>query len=221
MSIAFVQNVTTWLGHTSATSGSFTPSAGDCILIAGCDDSNYPETLTISGSSGSYLVLTPPGTFDDDFGDTWQLAYQNGAAAVSQTVTVATSGSGDTLINFGGDYSGVASVSATENAQAQPGTGAGAIVGVSVNVPTGALLVALCVDVTGGASPTAVPTAVGASATRISGDIDNCGYLWAEWAGAGANIQPAFTSTAGATDYFTVVQWLLLPIQNLLGQVLT
>ena len=220
MAITYVQTVTPWSGNTTAVSGSFTPGEGDCILVAGADEFNYPQVLTITGTSGSYSVLTPPGTFDSDYGATWQLAYQNSATAVLQTITVVTNGVGDLTIGLAIDYSGVGSVLGYENSSAQPGTGAGAVVGVSVLVPTGSVLVAIALDEDNN-SPALTNTA---GTSRSSGTVaaNAFAYNIVEYTGAGANIQPAFTSTGGATNYYMVVQFLLSPPSDvLLGQALT
>ena len=225
MAIAYVQTLTPWEGITTGVSAPFTPADGDCVIVTGADMVNYPQTLLISGTLGAsitipYAVLTPPGTFASDYGDTWQMAYQLEADAIAQTISVLTNGTGDYTLGFALEYSGVASVAGTENPSAQPGTGTGAVVGASVLVPTGSVLLAIAVD----EDPSSPALTATAGTTRLSGQtaVHLFGYCITEYAGAGANIQPAFTSSNGATGYYEVTQFLLTPPSAiLLGQALT
>lgn len=161
--------------------------------------------MAYSGT-GTYSILTPPGQQFSNF-IALATALNSSATAGAQTVTVSSNSSGDFSVGMALEYSGVSSVSSSETLPNTPGTGAGAIQGTAVTVPTGSILVAICLD----NHSTTVPTAT-AGTSRGSGVVaTSFGYAIAEYAGAGSSITPSFTSAAGGTSQFSVVQWVLTP----------
>jgi hypothetical protein len=206
MSVDWIRTVTPWENATPSTSGAFTPTAGDTLITYGMDGSSATASLVFSGSeAGSWSELNPPGNYGDTSGDTHGLGVNLSCAAGSQTVTVTSAGS-TFLLGFAWEYSGVGSVSSVSGVQRNaPGTGAGAITGTSVTVPTGAVLLATCIDITG------TPTISSPSGTnRGSGSNDGIMYCATEYAGAGSPITPTFTTTGGSDNY-VVLQVLLSP----------
>ena len=215
MSIAFVQAIPGWgapANTSPATSGSFTANASDAILVVAADVDNSNQTLTVTGT-GSYTVVNPPGTFNDVDFCTWQTAVNAAASSGAQTISIASGDAQNYGFGVAMEYSGVVGVSAAENSQASPGTGAGAVVGVSVLVPVGSVLVAMTTNVR---SASRHPT-VATGTLRGSGNVGYVGgtqvaYCIAEYAGTGVNIQPSFTTDpAGGADPHTTVQFLLSP----------
>jgi hypothetical protein len=203
VSVVFNQTIAIWSGAAPVASASFTPNAGDCIVVVGLDGNGNSKLITVSGT-GTYTVETGPN--NDNNGDTEVGAANTNASGTSQTVTIGST-TGDTCAGFGQDYGGVGSVSANFNLTNAPGTGSGAILGTSVTVPVNGVLIALCID----ASNTTVPTSPSGT-NRGSGTIPGGqAYCWTEYAGAGAAIQPSFTSSAGGTDNFVIYQFLLKP----------
>ena len=204
MAIVYVQTITAWgAAPEPLASGSFTANVSDCILVYGADYTvTSGVTIGFSGT-GSYLVLTPPGQFSDVESEPSALGWNSSATAGSQTITVSSTGSGDLVVGRAVEYSGVSTVSAAETSQSKPGTGAGAILGTSVTVPVGSVLVAIAVDLDGGGTVTAT------SGTTRSSDSASC---VTDYAGTGAAIQPAFTGSNGANDHYIVVQWLMTPL---------
>jgi hypothetical protein len=88
---------------------------------------------------------------------------------------------------------------------AAPGTSAGAIVGTSVTVATGDLLVAIALDSTNAGTSGTLPTVNTTGSTSINTYAQqNIVY----WSGAGSAIQPTFTTTVG-TDTYMVIQWIM------------
>lgn len=207
MTITYVQTITPWTASTNpAASGSFTPAAGDAILVAGVDYTNGSETMSFTGT-GTYSLLTPPGSFTDNNGNSLGIGANSSASSGAQTTSVASSGFGnDEMFGFAIEYAGVSSIGGNENLVEAPGTGTGAITGVATLVPTGSILVALCIAV-GGVST--APTTTGTS--RGSGSVGSTvGYCFAEWAGSGGSITPAFTApSGGGSGHYDVMQWLL------------
>jgi hypothetical protein len=207
MSIAFRQFITPWANTTPAVSGSFTPNAaGDVLLVYGLDYTNTGVTLTFTGTGGTYSTLQTIN--DNNVGATDAVGVCLSASGASQTATVASSTSGDFMYGALLDYSGVGSVSGALAVVSGPGTGTGAILGTSVSVPIGSVLVAITADMNGGTAITSPSGTNRASGTWPSGDPFE--YCVTEYAGAGSAIQPSFTSASGDHD-FIVAQWLLSP----------
>ena len=201
MASNYIQTIAIWSGTTTGTSGSFSATAGDAILVYGSDFTAGSKTISFSGT-GTYTVINPPGQFNDIELDSTALAANLSATAGSQTIAVTTSGTGDLAVGFAVEYSDVSAVTAAENSQSKPGAGAGAVLGVSVSVPTGSTLVAFAFDLDAGG------TVVATGGTTRSSTTTSC---VTDYAGAGAAIQPAFTGSAGASDHYIVVQFLLTP----------
>lgn len=204
MSVAFVQTVTPWTsGGSSSPSGSFTAGTGNA-LIAGCINSGN-VTNSVAGSLSTFSILTPPGQHLDAGNDLDVCAVALPAIAGSQTCTFSSS----TAIRFGWlwEYSGASAVTALATDRSTPGTGSGAITGTGVTVPTGGILLALCVDVINAGAITS-PTGT----TRGSGALSGVNYCATEYSGTGATITPSFTSSAGSADSFVILQWLVSPV---------
>lgn len=211
MAISFAAVLATpWstLSGTTATSPSFTPATADTILVW---NGNFnASTLSTSGTSGSYSIITPPGQWPDAEGDGYALASQLSATAVSQTITV-TSGTATDQIGHWIRYSGVGSITTVPtggNNTATPGSGLGAILGLPVTVPVGSVLVAWC-----SAEDAVEVLAVAGSGTQRNSANDANSVITlcvADWAGAGASITPSFTAATGLHNY-TVLQVILTP----------
>lgn len=201
MSIAWVQTIVPFSGTTPGASGSFTPTSGDVILVYGADFTVAGESISFSGT-GTYSVLIYPGQFADVEADPSAIGFNLSASGGSQTFTVTSSGTGDTVVGFGVEYSGVATVSGNQNSQTKPGTGAGAVLGVSTIVPTNSVLVSYAQDLDAGGTVVAT-----AGSTRSSGT----NWCLTDYAGNGASILPAFTGSNGVNDHYLVLQWLINP----------
>jgi hypothetical protein len=206
MSIAFQQFITPWSGTTPAASGSFTPyAAADVLLPFGFDFINTGVTITFSGT-GTYSTLQ---TINDSLaGATFAIGVNLDSSASSQTTTVTSSTSGDSMYGALLDYSGVGAVSGAIVDRQSPGSGSGAILGTSVSVPIGSVLIAICVDMNLGTAITSPSGTNRASGSWPAGNSFE--YTVTEYAGAGSAIQPSFTSASGDHD-FIVGQWLLTP----------
>ncbi|MGH9302423.1 MAG: hypothetical protein ACRD0E_11135, partial [Acidimicrobiales bacterium] len=181
----------------------FTPaSSSDALLAMLFDGGGNNISLSLSSTSGTYLIFNPPGPYNDDQTDSWAFLYQYNASAVSQTVTA----SGATgAFCFGLDYTGVASatIAVTETTNAG---GSGAIQGAPVTVPTGSTLVAVCLRLNSGSDTISSPSGVNKFAGTTSWGTPAC---VTEYAGAGSSITPSFTSS-GLVHYL-VVQFVLTP----------
>jgi hypothetical protein len=204
VTIAFRQLITPWSGASPAVSDAFTPvAAGDALIFV----SSY-YAAAFSGT-GTYYQVGTPFPFTDLAYDDWSTGYNLSATAESQTTTATAGTAGDGVIAQGIEYSGVAAVSASIVNVPAPGTGANAIAGTPVTVPTGSVLVALCANANGDADTI---TTSGTNRGSGAGDF-NLSYCWGEWTGAGSSITPTFTTLDG-TDNFVVVQWLLTPASS-------
>jgi hypothetical protein len=129
-------------------------------------------------------------------------------ASGAQTFTL-----NDNISNFdrmtsGIEYSNAGAISnATITENNNPGLGAGAIVGASVSVPTGSILVACVIEASG--AETITDTAGG---TNRGSQNTSPIYYWAEYAGAGSAIQPKFTTSANGGSDYQVFQFIINPI---------
>lgn len=201
MSIAFQQRISDFTGSAPIVSGAFTPNAaGDALFVAAINTSSN-NTQSFSGAS-SYTVLETsinPGT---------AVGASVSCVGGSQTMTADATGGG-TLHCFPIEYSGVGSAtSPAAQFLVNPGTGSGAILGTSQLVPSGSVLAALCFNFDTGTNTISSPSGTNRG-NGLSGD--NFEYCWTEYAGAGANIQPSFTSADGGTQRFVVFQILMTP----------
>ena len=204
MAVAFVSTITPWQAASPAVSGAFSPTAAN-TLVGGCINAgNTTNSVAGSGTNPStFAILTPPGQHVD-LGNDNDICFDSlSCAGGSQTIT--TSASGGNMFNWAWQYSGASTVAAAATDVNAPGTGAGAIKGASVTVPTGAILLALCVDVFNAGTITSP-----AGTNRGSGALAGVNYCATEYAGTGAAIQPTFTTATGA-DLFVVLQWLISP----------
>lgn len=208
MAVAFVSTVTQWgsaSAVTSSASGSFTPTVGNAVPAYELESGSSGVTLSITGTgvySRAIAQFNPSGTF---------LAFAAAnlnVAGSAQTVTV-NSTVAEKLDGWAFQYSGVVSASGSSATRVNPGTGAGAITGNAVNVPTGGVLLALCI----GSISTTISSPSGTSRSSGTATV-GAGVGWAvtEYAGAGANITPTFTdSTNGGAATYAVLQILLSP----------
>lgn len=201
MAVAFVTNTGNPSGTSPFTTGSFSVTAGNAEIVFFDDYAASGRTLTMSGTGGTYTIANPPGSLSD----THTLAVFSclSDSGGSQTATMTSSTVGDGVSGRFFEYSGVVTVSGNGNHQTNPGTGAGAVVGVATTVPTGSVLVALCQDQTNGSNTI---TSVGGGTDRANGTT----WRVTEYAGSGGSITPSFTVATG-TGHFAVLQLLLSP----------
>lgn len=210
MTIAFVSALANpWSTLvTGATSPSFTPGAGDTLLVWSSDFN--ASGITITGTSGTYTIINPPGQWPDTEGDGYALGNQLSAIAVSQTISIGAATSSDTIGHWV-RFSGVGSISATSPGGVNnlaPGNAVGSIVGTSVTVPLGAVLVAWA-----SAEDALESMAVANGGTQVLNAADSNNLIQlciGYWVGTGAAVQPKFTPTIGANKY-TVLQTIILP----------
>lgn len=212
MAVAFRLVYNQWGNPTvqaSITSGSASVNSGDTTLAFGAEYVTSGAQPTISGTGGTFV---DQGDFPHGADQTLLTCYTILSTTMGlQTVTV-TAGSGTAAMDgWALLYTGVVGIaSATDKRNVTPGTGAGAIVGNTVNVPTGSVLVALCMDLT--QSSTSITNTAGTSRQSGNGASTATTFNITDYAGAGANITPAFTdSTNGGTHNYDVVQILLSP----------
>jgi hypothetical protein len=205
---------------TSIASPAFVPAANDTEFFIGFDGTSGTASLSDTTSVGAMTALTmnqsttPVPNFNDGSSDTWALAYQANLTAVSQTVTVSESGSGDSIRSLGFCFSGagVPNTALATAVDTGPGTGAGALVGQAAVVPVGSVMIGVVFDQQGGAS-TITANNGGAPAAFASGSGFTGGTgTWAAfmYAGTGASFTPNWTVSVG-TDPFTIVQ-VILPL---------
>jgi hypothetical protein len=179
--------------------------------------SNIPPIWTAQGA------LQNPAS-----GDYAQWSFRNDCTGAVETDTVTGAGTGITAFwvdAFELEYSGIDAVNTSRDissvSRSSPGTGVGAILGTSVAVPTGAVLLAFCYNrgnhTNTISSPDGTIRRQGTSSALLSA------YCITEYAGTGVAIQPSFTdSVNGGTDFYAVVQITLNPATvPLMGQVWT
>lgn len=208
MSVSFVASLTGGIFGEAAspqTSGAFSPTnAGDYIIAAGIDGTSGTASIVITGT-GTYSQVNPPGNWNDTAGDTVTLYVNQSSTTASQTVTV-TSGSSGFVEATAFEYSGAASSgSGSAKNNAAPGTGVGAIVGNSVTVPAGGMVVCFCYDANGNNSTI---SAAGTGNTRYNAIA---GFCWADFPGTGGSITPTLTTNASGGDEYVVIQVVLNP----------
>jgi hypothetical protein len=194
-------------GPSPLSSPSFTPNAaGDTVIFVTVDFSNN-VACTFSGSGGTYVTSGGSFPYTDPAFDETATGYCLSVAAGAQTATF-TATAGDGIVAVGINYSGITSVGApTVVSRSAPGTGANAITGTAVSVPSGSTLLAFCYE----ASTTAATiTTSGTNRGNGTGDFD-MPYCWAEYAGSGASVTPQFTTSAAGSSSFVVIQWVLTP----------
>lgn len=203
MAATWASTITAWQSASPSASGSFNPAAGSCILLVGIDANVTTATITAAGTGSYSTVLTSQS---DTKGDTWAAFANTNATTGAQTATISSNTAGHIMVNFGQVYTNVANITTSFVVRTTPGTGSGAITGSAVTVPVGAVLIALCCDVTGGTSAISSPTGTNRAAGFNGGDVE---YCWTEYAGTGASVTPTFTCATGGTSSFPVVQFIL------------
>jgi hypothetical protein len=211
MAVTFVAKVTQWGqsgGGGTATSGSFTPTAtNQLVVFNACLQSG---TQSASGT-GSYNQVGSQFTSGSNRLACFANLSLSGGA---QTVAVTTTASLPNLDGFAYQYSGGATASNFSGvSRATPGTGSGAITGTSVTVPSGAILLAFCGDLTSTGTSITSPSGTNRDGNTTGTIGANFGdWTVTEYAGTGANITPSFTDgTHGAADTYIVIQVVLAP----------
>lgn len=205
MAIAFSQNVTPWggLGAGPQASGAFTPASGSTILVPMLDASGSARTLAYSGS-----INTPTAKIsvnDVTNGNTIGMAEVLSATTGSQTITVNSTPTGDSVSGYAIVYTGVSS---TGSYTSKPNPAATTVTGNAITVPAGSVLVGFCTDNTG--ALVSFTGQVSGGVTPTDRQMTNNGvvfYAISEWVGTGTSITP--TWTASATSDAIVVQVLL------------
>jgi hypothetical protein len=200
MPIAFVQAIPEFQSSPPTTSGSFTANVGDLLL-----------TNAIALASGFTFTYSGTGIFSPVTG-----AYLNGAnasagfganlsaTAGAQTLTFTCSAGFAQGVAI--EYSGVGTISnGAANEVASPGTGAGALLGTSVVVPSGSLLYAIAWQENG-----TISTITNTAGTSRQSSSSSIAFNQVDYVGTGAAIQPAFTVGTG-TAGFIIVQAILNP----------
>lgn len=208
MAVTFQQVIPTWgnIGVSPQTSGAFTPTAGSWLADIILDASGTGKTLVYSGSVNTPLAKT--SVDDASGGNTVGIAAVNSITGGSQTLTVSTSPTGDGVVGWGIEYSGISS-DGNYTASAISFTSAPA--GSAITVPTGTYLYAFCVasttstnTITASANGGVTPSTRGSGASSGS----TYAYCHADWVGTGGSITPTFAAT-GST--FVILQLLLTP----------
>jgi hypothetical protein len=207
MAVAWVQTITQWgvFGGGSSTSGSFTPTVGDCIVVFELEVGSSVAKLSITGT-GVYSPIIDK--FNPVSTDVYYGAANLNCSGSAQTVTVHSTVSAD-LDGWAFEYSGAGDAAASRVLRNTPGTVSGAITGNSVVVPTGSVLLAICIGnlSTTITSPTGTNRGSGAASTGQA-----WGWCTTEYAGAGSAIQPTFTdATNGAFASYVVLQVVISP----------
>lgn len=203
--MAWEQTITPWSAATPSTSGSFTPSNLDDLVIVLTLDGGSSNIPAYSGTGGGAWFNVGPTKALTGFHVS--VGANLTVSATSQTITTAaTAGS---YRELGWVYSAATSISDAGAAiVTSPGTGTGAIVGSPVFVPTGCILLACLIDTTGAATLSSP-----AGTNRGNSSIGGTPFCITEYAGSGAFITPTFTTSVG-THTFDIVQILIsgLPI---------
>lgn len=157
-------------------------------------------TMELSASQGG-LVLVPTGTS----ACTLNTTFQN----YNTTQPVGDNLLSSWILEFSG---GISFKNALFTVTASPGAGAGAVLGQSVTVAAGDLLMVLCYDSDAFGDP---PTVSTAGSTFVQ---NNNSSIASYWIGTGAAIQPNFTAPAGdTTTPHVVVQVVVSATGNLPG----
>lgn len=192
------------------TSQSFTPGAGDALIAFGLSPAGASPITGVTGT-GTYSLI---GSTDVDSGGNYLGLYANSSASAgSQTAMIAGVDRVGMLLCDCSNVGSIASPVYTNNDS--PGTGAGAVTGSPVVVPTGGMLLALCYNSTTNVTTAVITGTAGTSQLNQTGGNPPSLALQS-YAGAGSSVTPAFTiSGAGAgTESYTVIQVLLSPIST-------
>lgn len=208
MAIVFQKRIFYNIGGTPPfTTPSATPNnAGDYLGFINLTSDGPSENIQMTSSAGGSYVSHIQ--FNDPTPATW--SYNDCLACVggAQTFTLTESNVGFVAQEYSFEYSGVVIASGfTVTRNNSPGTGTGAILGASVVVPVGSVLVALCIEPL--TSETITENAGGTS--RDSSNF-NPSFRLVDYAGTGGSVQPAFTTSANGTQpNYLVWQVLLSP----------
>lgn len=193
MSVAFVRYNT----PTGTPSFSFGTSAtaNNQVWVMAFTNQSSSATFTMSGATSTISNVPCSGSanFTDGHGDTYSL-WADYSIAANENITISQPAGLSVLNTIEMEFSGAVSTkSALYNVTANPGAGAGAVLGQSVTPASGDLLVAICynADAFGNA-----PTVSTAGSTSIQSFNDVCAVYWS---GAGSAIQPNFTAATGDT----------------------
>jgi hypothetical protein len=197
-------------GFANLLSPIYTPLPGDTMLVfaTGPNFSGSAENITFVGTGTKFAnISNANGLFQ---GVNFNHSIASGISlGVPQTILIY-----NNILNYGYgvavEYANVGIVTGNTVVSNTPGTAVGAITGVSVNVPTGSLLVAICFNVSQNANnDTGYITDASGGLTRSIYQYTPA-YCITEYAGAGSNIQPSFTdANNGVTANYAVAQWLL------------
>jgi hypothetical protein len=208
MSVAYVQTLAQWSANGApAISGSFTPTAGDTLLVYSLDGSANTEVFSYSGTgSGSWSQFNPPGNMGDVNQNTASCGFNLLCGGGSQTITTDSTPNHQST-NWGFEYSGVISASASGTTQSNPGT---TISGTPVTVGVGSILLAICFD----SSTVGATLSMSASPSGTNRGLGvttfyQLSYCITEYAGAGGSITPTFITSIG-TDVFDMMQILMV-----------
>lgn len=197
MAVTFQQILPYNFGSGGFTSASFTPNASGDTLPIFCLNSATNDLVTAMTGSSTYSLDA------NRINPAENVIHVLSCASGSQTYTTTCAG-GTTRI-WMIDYSGVGAANNFNTAfTSNPGSGAGAILGTSVTVPSGSVLVAICVNNNTG---TNTITATSGTTRQNGQTSDSWEFCITEYAGTGAAIQPAFTAGTGdGANGFAVMQ---------------
>lgn len=199
--VAFVQAITPWGGTTSPqVSGSFTPitySTSDVLI--GHAFGSAAGAISVSGTSGTWNILSQSS---DGHGNQYAALDNTTSTTTSQTETLTQSA---TTALFGRiwEYTHTSSISGSLIQRSSPGSSAGGLVGTSLSVPNGGVLLCAVTDVSGGAIAYYNGTSRGSNTAFATAEYTNT-------TGSTASMQCAFTAVTG-TDVFDIEQWVLSP----------
>ena len=205
MSVSWLQTITPWANPSPVSSGSFTPAAGDQIPVFALNGSGSGASITITGTGGYSSLASALN--DSPTGKTLQPWANSSCSSGAQTITN-TGTAGNAMYAWAFEYASAVSLSATHLVQANPGAGAGAILGTSVYTAAGAVLLAFCAALSTSAATLTSPSGTNRGSGTLATIIP---YCVTEYTGAGANITPSFTCSVGASNRFYVAQILLTP----------
>lgn len=184
----------------TVTTSSYTPAAGDTILVHGLAGNVSHPVTAVTGSLGGTFAWQGQDLADLDSDDIRWFVNTN-ATAGAQTATLTTS-AGGTIWATAIVYRGVGGVgTATIKNTAAPGTGAGALTGTSVTCPVNSVLVTLASD--SSATTGATITGVGGTNHVAHAGTGGSDYSWTlqEYACTGSPINGAYTVSAGGDNY--------------------
>lgn len=206
MAVTFIapHNFAGTIGSTA--SDLFTPAAaGHQIILYLTDVSTTSGLIQATGSIDTPSVIPIGGSNNvADAFQTYALWGNLSASGSAQTWTHSQPNGDNTGIDWVLEFSGALSVKSTAFTTTTTAA-AGTILGPTVNVPTGDMLVCFIVNLNG-ASGTP-PTTSGAFASVYNSITTNGPYAGGYANGAGSNIQPSYTAPDNAT--YSLVSWVM------------